>query len=193
MNKVLNYIFAGLFLLLLIASFIGGYKYYPLRKPCPQIVSDTVYVYDTVVHYIPDTIPWYIYKKDTVIVTKTEFKDVDTAAILQDYYAIHYYNRIWEDSLVKITLEDAITENRPLQNIFKYQMLKPQTVIENKIIDTRYSRYLYAGLNVPINKPEYMSIDLLAAGQKCYLGVGYSPGMKSINVKGGVKLFQFRE
>lgn len=189
MNKQ-NIIYTGLILLLLLLAFFGGYKYYPLRNPCPQIARDTVYVYDTVVHFIPDTVPFYIIRKDTVIVNHNIPADVDTAAILADYYAIHYYDRVWEDSLVKITLEDAITENRPLHNIFKYQLLNPQTIIENKIIENRYSSYLYAGLTVPVTKPEYMSIDLLAAGKKCYLGVGYSPGMKSFSVKGGVTLFK---
>lgn len=207
MNKQ-NIISTGLILLLLLLAFFGGYKYYPLRNPCTQIAPDTIRIYDTMPHNIPDTVPFYTERVDSIKYRDKHWMDsviaanqVDTMQILSDYFAIHYYTRNWydidttlNDTLMAITLEDAISQNVYLGNDFSYKYFKPTTIINN-VDDNRvtYSRYLYAGLTVPVTKPEYMSIDLLAAGQKCYLGVGYSPGMRSLSLKGGVKLFQFRE
>ena len=191
--KPVNFILAALILVLLGAAFFGGYKYYPLRKPCPQIASDTVYVRDTVIHYIPDTVPWYVYKTDTVIKTVVDYKDVDTMAILEDYFAIHTYTREWQDSLVHITLEDEITQNLPLSNNFSYRLLKPYTIINN-VIDNRvtYNRYLYAGLSVPLNDYKYASTSIYFASDRLLLGVGLIPYSRGLSVTAGLKLIKFR-
>src|SRR5574343_101495 len=107
-----NSLITILSILLLTGAFVAGWKAYPKLYPCPEIQRDTIMIRDTIIHYIPDTVPWYIVKRDTVIVNHNIPTVVDTAAILADYYAIHYYTRNWQDSIVEITSEDAIAENR---------------------------------------------------------------------------------
>ena len=193
MNKQLTTILTvGIFLCLLAGSFIGGYRLYPRRNPCPEIVSDTVYVHDTVWHIIPDTVPYYIVKNDTVIVNHNIPTVVDTVAILADYYNYHYFTRTWEDSLLTVTLEDVISENFPSDSYFTYKILQPQTVITNVVNNTTYNRYLYFGIDLPIKNVNYIEIEGMFAFEKGYIGVGYEPQINSINLKAGVKLFKFK-
>jgi len=171
---------------------VGGCQYHKKVFLGPEVQRDTIVLYDTVTHFIRDTVPYYIVKRDTVIVNHHIPAIVDTAAILVDYFAIHYYTRTWQDSTVQITSEDAISENRFIDNRFTYKILRAQTVINNSVNEYTYNRYLYGGLSVPLNDPKSMSIDVIAAFPKLYIGAGYSPGLNSISVKAGVRIFQLR-
>ena len=80
-------------LILMAVCFWGGWKAYPKFRPCPEVQRDTIVVYDTFTHIIRDTVPWYIVRKDTVVVNHNIPAIVDTAAILADHYNFHYYSR----------------------------------------------------------------------------------------------------
>ena len=110
-------------LVVMAVCFWGGWQSYPKFRPCPEVQRDTIRIYDTVTKIIPDTIPYYIVRKDTIIINHNIPAIVDTAAILVDYYSIHYYTRDWydinqSDTLIHIRLEDVISENMPLDNNF---------------------------------------------------------------------------
>ena len=184
-------------IILLAASFFGGWKAYQKFRPCPVIESDTVYVYDTVTRTIRDTIPWYIFRKDTVIVNHNIPAIVDTAAILCDYYSIHYYTRDWydinqSDTLIHIRLEDVISENMPMDNNFSYRYYRPQVVINNLVNNVSYSNYLYAGISVPLNDYKFAAGNVYFASDRLLLGVGYIPYYKSLSLTGGVKIARFK-
>lgn len=181
-------------LFLLFAGVWVGYRIYPAQHPCPEITTDTVIVYDTIIHNIPDTIPYYIVKTDTIIYTDTVFKDIDTMAILKDYYAWHHYTRQWEDSLLSVELHDVVTQNRFGGNEFTYKILRPQTIITNVINNTRYSRYIIIGVDLPFKQVEHLNLnlDIMYVTDKYYFGTGYNTGLKCMTVKGGVNIFTFK-
>ena len=181
----------AVFALILIGIFYFGYRIHARFNPCPEIKTDTVYVIDTVERTIVDRIPYYIQRTDSVIFRDTVFKNVDTLAILRDYFAIHYFTRIWEDSLLKVTIDDAVTENELIHNIFRYQILRPQQVIENILNMAPRTRTIYAGLDLPIAEPKYLEVEAIVAWPRLYFGAGYSPGMKSLTIKAGTKIFNF--
>jgi hypothetical protein len=123
---------------------------------------------------------------------------VDTAAILADYYSIHYYTRDWydinqSDTLIHIRLEDAIMENMPIDNNFSYRWFKPQTIINNSVTNVSYSRYLYAGLSVPLNDYKFAAGSVYFASDRLLFGVGYVPYYKGVTVTGGLKLARFKQ
>ena len=188
-----------LLIIVLAASFFGGWKAHQEFRPCPVIESDTVYVYDTTIRVIRDTVPWYIIRKDTVIVNHNIPAIVDTSAILADYYNFHYYSRDWyditsdNDTIIHINLEDVISQNMPLDNNFSYRWFKPQTIINNTVINNNYSRYLYAGLSMPLNDYKFTAGSVYFASDRLLLGVGYIPYYKSFNITTGFKLIQFRQ
>ena len=178
-------------LLLFTAGFFAGYQVYPTIHKCPQIASDTVYVYDTLIHVIPDTIPYLVVVKDSIVIRDTVFKDVDTVAILKDYYAEHYYTRYWSDTLLLVTQHDVLSQNKFLDSEFTYKLLRPYEIIYNVSYTTTYNRYLYADIELPFKDFKYATTGVTYAFGKGELGAGYNWGLKSITVKGGLRIKQW--
>jgi len=200
-----KYLTIGAILTLLIAIifFSGYYTYKKTHKPLEPLIS-TIYIHDTITHHIVDTFPCYIAGKDSIIYRTTEvYKDVDTSAILKDYFAIHYYTRIWEDSTLKVTLEDAIAENKSINNSFDYELLKPQTII-NKTYDysTHYDKYVYFGLDMPvfpfkanrdISNINYIGLETLFCYPKGYIKANWQPYAEIVSFGFGARIAKFRK
>ena len=193
MSKTVNYIVVGFVLLGLLGVFYFGYTLYPKFNKCPQITSDTVYVKDTVWYYIPDTIPYYIVKHDTVFYPDSIPMIVDTMAILKDYYAMHEQEREWKDSLLVVNLIDRISQNKTIDNVFTYKILRPQTVIHNEVINKTVSHYIGLGLDIPIKqiKPFIPNVELVYTAPKFYIGAGYNGGLNCPTIKGGSTILRW--
>jgi hypothetical protein len=192
--KLKSYIIAvTLFLCVLAGSFFFGYRLYPKLNPCPEIASDTILVHDTVTHHITDTVPFYIVKRDSVIQRIDVPAIVDTSAILADYFALHYFTRIWEDSLLLATSEDVVSENQFIDNVFTYQIKRPQSIINNSVDNSiYYSSYFNIGISLPLTKMEYAEIEAFYAFRRGHVGFGYIPSLKSPSFKIGLNLFKFK-
>jgi hypothetical protein len=191
MGKTANYIVVGLVIIALLGCGYVGYTMYPRLNKCPDIASDTVVITDTVSYYIPDTIPYYLAGKDS-IVYDTLFRDVDTAAILKDYFAMHYYERSWQDSSLSVLIKDVISQNQPISNVFTYKILRPQTVIHNEYTDYAYGRYITAGMNFLLKDLDYTGIEINYISPNWNGGVGYNFGLEGMTVKVGGTLFKFK-
>jgi|WetSurSiteA1Bulk_404760.scaffolds.fasta_scaffold03812_2 hypothetical protein len=192
MKKTLNYIVVGLVLLALAGIFFAGYSVYPKVNKCPQTARDTVYVRDTTIYYIKDTIPYYDIHRDTVIYNDTIPVNIDTSAILEDYFAFHYFTRTWTDSLLTVTLTDVVSRNSLLDNTFAYTILRPQQVINNVINNYSYGKYIIAGVDVPMKDIKYVNIDVMFVTRRWYAGVGYNIYLNSPTLKAGATLFKFK-
>ena len=189
-KNYITYIAGALIVLALVASFIGGYRVHEVLKPCPEVSTDTVYIYDTTWKYIYQD--KYHIKHDTVTFTDTVPAYVDTAAILKDYYASHIYQREWQDSTIIITLQDSISQNFPWSTGIKYRLLQPQQVINNVTINHNYSRYLYGGISGNSVDLSSVSLDLTYAAPGFYVGAGYMPYVKGVSMRAGVTLIKLR-
>ena len=192
MKKTLNYILVGLVLIALFGVGYLGYTIYPRQHPCPTTQTDTIYVYDTIPHYIPDTIPYYVVVRDTIFYPDTIPAVVDTLSILKQFYASYYYTRTWEDSLLTATIKDVITENKPIDNIFTYKILRPQTIVTNITNNYSYGKYIIAGVDVPMKDIKYVNIDVMFVTKRWYTGVGYNIKLNSPTIKAGATLFKFK-
>jgi hypothetical protein len=187
-----NKIAAGVVAFLILASFVGGCQYGKSRVHIPPVTNTVVIKPDTVVHHIYDIWPWYVQGKDTTIY-RDSIIPVDTAAILKDYYALHTYNRMWQDSLLQVNLTDVITENKSIDNIFDYKLLKPFTTnITNVDNSITYNKYIYVGLDVPIKSVKNSSFEIWHAFPKGYFGLGYGP-YDGFSIKGGVSIIKFKQ
>jgi len=199
MSKTLNYILVFLVFVALAGVFYAGYTTYPKRNPCPQIASDTVYVYDTVLHIIPDTVPYLIVKQDSIkyrdqawIDSIVQANKVDTAALMAQFYALHYYTRYWNDTLLSVTQRDVLSQNKFVESSFTYKLLKPLQIINNVSNNyTTYNKYLYVGVNTPIRDFNYTTFDLTYAFPSGYLGAGYNKQLNSMSFKVGVRLWKW--
>jgi hypothetical protein len=187
-----NIIILVLSVIVLAGFFFFGYSMYPRWNPKPEVVTDTIIKVDTVEYTIRDTVPWYVVLKDTIFLRDTIPKIVDTAAILRDYYALHSYYRVWEDSLLRVELNDVISENKSVDSWFMYEILRAQTIINKSEISYSYTRYLYAGLTLPFMDAKYTDLHLLYAFSKGYIGAGYMAYLRSPTVSIGVTIAKFK-
>jgi hypothetical protein len=193
MDKAVKYIVLAAIVLLLAGAFIGGCSWHKKYRPCPEVFTHTVILHDTVIHHIKDTVPYYIVRRDSIVYRDTVFQDIDTAAILRNFYALHYYTRTWEDSLLFAKSEDAISQNEFVDNKFSYKILRPQsityTTVDNSI---SYSKYLYAGVSIPIKDIKYADLSLSYAFRRGFVGVGYSPMQNGFSLKTGLTIIKIR-
>jgi len=190
-NKIILYV--SVILLILGLTFFGGYRYYGSTH---QIVTqtDTILIYDTIIHEIPNDVHHYHVDIDTVFVPDSILipSDVDTLAILADYYRIYNYKRAWEDSVISVTFTDQISQNRIFQSsLLQYKLLKPQTVITNTTTINNYSTYLNLGLNSDI-KFLYPEITAQLITKKFSYGVGYMPVQKGLTIHLGYNILKIK-
>jgi hypothetical protein len=101
------------------------------RRPVPPEVTTTI-IRDT----IPgDSIPYevmlpkpYPVYKDTGS-TKWKYKDVDTCAILKDYFAEYYYSdTLKDDTSAFVQVNDIVTTNRLQNRKLIFQNRRPTTI-----------------------------------------------------------------
>jgi hypothetical protein len=195
-------IIIGIVLIVIIGffSFVGGCQYNKKNNK-PIIVTDTVTIYDTILHHIVDTFPYYIQGKDSLIYD-TIPRVVDTAFILKNHFAIHKYEREWKDSLLQVTLTDYISENKPVHNNFNYKILRPQTIVNTTVDNsTTFNSYVYFGASLPlfpykannISNVSYISLNGLYAFPNGYIELTYQPYTKLVTVGYGVKILKFRK
>ena len=115
--------------------------------PCPDAVVTT----DTIV--TPgDTIFRNIITEKPIphekIITRWQRVDIDTGAILIDYFAKYFYTDTIKDSTMVVVVDDTITENKISSRQVSLKNLRPiRTVINTTVVDTcpGASRKLYLG------------------------------------------------
>ena len=195
MNKI-NLIIGGIIVTLLLSIGIwGGWNLHKEFKPCPTVTTDTIIKYDTTWYTIYDTIP--IHTTDTIFVPGDTIiipADVDTAAILKNYFSVVDYTWSKQDSNIRFDMTTRVTQNRPVKYEFDYKLLKPFTTVINDIDNSvTYNRYLYFGIDVPIKNIRYLELEATYNWEKGYLGVGYTPELKSVNAKLGVSIIKFNK
>ena len=180
-------------ILLLCLAFFGGYKYHESTVPEPINTTDTIVEYDTITYTI--TQDYYFQTVDTIIDTVQIPQDVDTLAILADYFTTYKYTRNWIDTNLSVTLVDNITQNKVESELFTYKILRPQKTIINTTNITNYSRYLYGGVSVPLdNSFNNLGVNLLYADNRWYGGIQYEPFNPTYHfeLKFGIRIFKFR-
>ena len=191
-SKSNAWIVAVVILILTAAIFYFGYAMRGIWNPAPVPIHDTIIKVDTIEHHIISEYPYYISKTDTIILRDTIPAIVDTAAILQLYYAFHTYSRAWSDSLLSVSLTDVISENKVFDSDFSYQILRPQEIINNTVVNYSYSKYIYAGLSIPVMNPEYTSINAYGAFRRGLVGIGYIPYKNGLQLTAAIHLASFK-
>jgi hypothetical protein len=193
-SKSNSWVVAIVVLLLFAAIFYFGYVMHGVWTE-PDVVIDTITEYDTIEHHIISQVPYYIVKVDTILKSDTiiihdTIQTIDaTAAIIQAYFSVYNYKRVWEDSLLKVTLSDVVSQNKILDSDFSYKIMKPQTIINNTI---SYSRYLYLGGTVNIPEAKGSSLGVFFASKRMLIGSGYIPYQKGVSLTGSFTIGKFR-
>jgi len=104
--------------------------------PCPEarVTTDTIITPgDTVFRAVITEIPVPHEK----IITKWRSLDIDTTAILADYFAKYFYADTIEDSSMVVVVNDTISQNKIQYRSVLFKNLRPtSTVINTTIVDT---------------------------------------------------------
>lgn len=199
-----NWIMVGMAVVILTGIFFLGYSRYPVWNPVAISHPDTVLIHDTVPHVIVDSFPYYVIKKDSVkyrdpiwmdsVIQAAKIDTVEMATIFREYYAFHPYDRIWTDpdSLIKIILNDTITQNRPENNNFTFKLLKPLVIIDNTKTEINYSKYTYLGGSVSIPDSKFSSVGVYGAFPRVFTGISYMPWQKGFQVTAGFKIIKIK-
>ena len=122
MNKlILTYILTVIFLLAVLAV-----RLHENGKDCPQVQTETVYVYDTVMITKTDYVP----VPETIIKNIYIPANIDTAKIIETYFStLHYSDTLIDDTTALIIVKDSISENRLFSRSWEFQNRQPVQII----------------------------------------------------------------
>ena len=110
----------------------------------PRIERDTIVEYITVEKSVPEYVPKWKTRIETINKIDSFLIDVDTAAILREYYAKYYYHDEQDFDSFKLTILDTVTQNMITGRQIKYTLRYPKTTITEKIYINK--REVYVGL-----------------------------------------------
>ena len=194
MNKLKSYLISGAITLLLAIGFIGGWKSFPRFNPYPIVTTVTEYVYDTVIHNIPNDIHHYSVKDSIIYTIIHDTIPADTAAIVKDWQATRKYDREFKDTNIVVNLTDYVTHNRLMDNFsFNYELLNSQTITYNNVDETTiYNSYFQVGLGVPFKNINCIQLEANYIFPKGYAGAYWMPELKSLGAKVGVTIIKFK-
>ena len=111
----------------------------------------------------------YVPKWRTKYVTKTVPTDVDTAAILKDYYSLYYYSDTLEiDSIGNIVINDTVTQNKIVSRTPKVSISIPTITKEITINNYINNREFYYGFGIQgtTNQMNFIGGDLMYRTKK---------------------------
>ena len=123
----------------------------------PIVITKTEIKYDTITNeitnYVPKLVTRILRKTDTVnqinIVKETDTitlqQPVDTAAILEDYFASYVYSDIQNFDSIKFEITDTVSQNKIVSRSIEYTLLYPTITITNTHYINRREFYLGVG------------------------------------------------
>jgi len=186
-GNISNLVIAILILLLILKTCSK-----PFEKPITTTTIKTITKWDTIKTSIPIYVPKHSVKIIYLPDTDTVWRDIDTAAILKDYFATYVYFDTIENDSVSITIQDSITKNKIKNRKLDYWIKYPTvtiTITKNNVIFIN-NRELYAGLGVgfTLNQLNHVSGDLTFKTKKralYNLGIGITNDFSPL-IKGGI-------
>jgi hypothetical protein len=116
------------------------------EKVTTRVIRDTTYITqrDTVTRYVPKVTsviePVHIMHYDTLVF----FLNVDTAAILHDYFTTRYYRDSMQSQYGQVTVLDSVRENRIVSRSWATNFSIP--VVKETILPKNKTQ-LYAGFS----------------------------------------------
>ena len=129
--------------------------------------------YDTIIKSVPTYIPEYRTKIVTKTVHDTVQLTIDTAAILEDYFATYSYIDTVDADSINLVIFDTISQNKIISRGIDYSLIYPTTTITKERIVNE--REFYVGFGIGGNKSQisYLTSELTFRTKKKQMyGVG---------------------
>jgi hypothetical protein len=152
------------------------------RKKVPDYYSRTekTIIYDsTKKQIITNTLPVHV----TTQTVPVRIETTDTAAIrkvLASYFAVHSYSQVIQDSSIRATIEDQVSENKIIDRRFQYQWLRPVKSIESTTITLPEKKKINLYLGCFVDYRNTFDIGpRISIETKRNLLIGYDYGIKN--------------
>jgi hypothetical protein len=142
----------------------------------------TEYVYDSIP--VPgdarlDTVP--------IVVPMPIPRDIDTSAVLADYFSKKTFSALYADTNIRISLKPTISRNALDSLSLEYQWLRPMSITR---IQARNKHALYAGFQAGLNGSFGPELTYLHNDRwKIDLGYNLQPGYEGLMLGVGVRVF----
>lgn len=154
---------------------------------------DKYEIHPVSIEYKVDSIPYEVTlkapEKPDIIIEVPVPQDVDTSKILEQYYAKHVYTRSYEDTNIKVTLKDTVSQNKLSQANLTYQLMKPtQIIINNEVVLKPVNKYF---IGATLRTDTSLSINAYMLTKKeILIGAGYDPLSNVISASGAFRIFK---
>ena len=144
-------------------------------KPEPEIerIVKIETKYDTIVKNVPTYIPEYRTRVVTKTIHDTVKLSIDTALILEDYFATYAYIDTVDADSIELVIFDTISQNKILSRSIDYSLIYPTTTITKEKIINKREFYIGFGLYGNKSQINYLGSEfMLRTKKKQAYGVG---------------------
>ena len=155
------------------------------KEPEPEIerIVKIETKYDTIVKNIPTYIPEYRTRVVTKTIHDTVKLTIDTASILEDYFATYAYIDTVDADSIDLIIFDTISQNKILSRSIDYSLIYPTTTITKERIVNE--REFYVGFGIGGNKSQisYLTSELMFRTKKKQMygiGLGINSNLEPI-------------
>jgi hypothetical protein len=173
-----------------------------MQRACPVVryvdndriiyKDTTIFKYDTIKK--TDYKDVFIYKTIVKHDTTFLFHDVDTTAILSDYFAEKFYvDTLSNDTILFALMRSKVAQNELQERSFTYSILRPETIIHKTEIINPLKNKIFVDLSIGINMNQIstpIGLSYMSKSDKVY-SVKYDPFMKVFFIGTSFKLFEY--
>ena len=170
-------IIIGLIIVIFLLRECRGEKSPIPTEPITVVKIETKY--DTIVETVPTYIPKYktrVKWKTKTVHDTIEIHDtipVDTASVLEEYFAAYAYTDTLKKDSVTFIINDTISQNKILSRGIKYNLVYPTTIIQTEREVNKRELYVGFGLGGDRQQISYAGSELILRTKKDKLyGVG---------------------
>lgn len=145
------------------------------KEPEPEIerIVKIETKYDTIVKNVPTYIPEYRTRVVTKTIHDTVKLTIDTASILEDYFATYAYIDTVDADSINLVIFDTISQNKILSRSIDYSLIYPTTTITKEKIVNKTEFYVGFGLMGNKSQINYIGSEfMLRTKKKQAYGVG---------------------
>lgn len=148
------------------------------------IRTEITYRYDTIIHTIEKHSFTY---RDSVVMIPSE---VDSGQVIRDYFTRRDFADTYADSNLSATYSGQLFKNEILNTKLEYTLLKPQTIIQNTVLESTPTRKLSLGAFAGyLDKPTVGALAIYSDRRDRSFLIGYGINQTVlIGVTGKIKL-----
>ena len=170
LNNIQTIIIIGLVIVIfLLRECDGGKEVEPEIERIVKVETK----YDTIIKSVPTYVPEYRTKIVTKTIHDTIQPDIDTASILEDYFATYSYIDTVDADSINLVIFDTISQNKILSRGIDYSLIYPTTTITKERVVNEREFYVGFGIGGSQSQISYLTSELTFRTKKKQIyGVG---------------------